>query len=85
MDGDPRGRIQAQPGPTTGPFHWSNRRLSIREIARLQTFPNGVRFAGSYADAQRQLGNAVPSLLAEVLARAISEQLLDRAVSLKSA
>jgi DNA (cytosine-5)-methyltransferase 1 len=74
----PSWTIQAQPGPATGPFHWDNRRLSVKEMARLQTFPNGVQIAGSYADAQRQLGNAVPSLLAEVLAREISSQLLAR-------
>jgi DNA (cytosine-5)-methyltransferase 1 len=72
----PAWTIQAQPGPATGPFHWCNRRLTMREMARLQTFPDDVDITGSIADAQRQLGNAVPSLLAEVLARAISEQFL---------
>jgi DNA (cytosine-5)-methyltransferase 1 len=72
----PSWTIQAQPGPATGPFHWDNRRLSVREMARLQTFPDDVVIKGSYSDAQRQLGNAVPSLLAEVLARAIRKQLL---------
>jgi DNA (cytosine-5)-methyltransferase 1 len=77
----PSWTIQAQPGPATGPFHWDNRRLSVREMARLQTFPNGIRIAGCYSDAQRQLGNAVPSLLAEVLAREISSQLFGRSVN----
>lgn len=72
----PSWTIQAQPGPATGPFHWANRRLAIQEMARLQTFPRSIVFSGTYADAHRQLGNAVPSLLAEVLARAIAEQLL---------
>jgi DNA (cytosine-5)-methyltransferase 1 len=72
----PAWTIQAQPGPATGPFHWHNRRLTMREMARLQTFPDDVEIAGNLADAQRQLGNAVPSLLGEVLARAIAEQLL---------
>jgi DNA (cytosine-5)-methyltransferase 1 len=72
----PAWTIQAQPGPATGPFHWSNRRLTMREMARLQTFPDDVDILGSIADAQRQLGNAVPSLLAEILARAIASQLL---------
>lgn len=76
----PSWTIQAQPGPATGPFHWENRLLSVREMARLQTFPKNIQFAGSYADAQRQLGNAVPSLIAEVLARAISTQLLGRSI-----
>lgn len=72
----PAWTLQAQPGPATGPFHWSNRRLSVEEMARLQTFPRGIAITGSLNDAQRQLGNAVPSLLAEVLARAIRDQLL---------
>ncbi len=72
----PSWTIQAQPGPATGPFHWSNRRLTMREMARLQTFPEDVEILGSISDAQRQLGNAVPSLLAEVLAREIAVQLL---------
>jgi len=73
---EPAWTLQAQPGPATGPFHWKNRHLSISEIARLQTFPDGIQIKGSYADAQRQLGNAVPSLLAEVLAREIAQQFL---------
>lgn len=74
----PAWTIQAQPGPATGPFHWNNRRLTMREMARLQTFPDDVEIVGGIIDAQRQLGNAVPSLLGEVLARAIARQLLDR-------
>ncbi|QXQ06934.1 DNA cytosine methyltransferase [Sphingosinicellaceae bacterium] len=72
----PAWTLQAQPGPATGPFHWTSRRLSMREMARLQTFPDDFQVTGSVADAQRQLGNAVPSLLGEVLARAIARQLL---------
>jgi len=75
--GQPAWTLQAQPGPATGPFHWSSRRLSMREMARLQTFPDNFVVSGTVADAQRQLGNAVPSLLAEVLARAIARQLLN--------
>jgi len=67
----PSWTIQAQPGPAIGPFHWKNRRLSARELCRLQTFPDDVEVRGSLSAVQRQLGNAVPSLLAEVLAREI--------------
>jgi DNA (cytosine-5)-methyltransferase 1 len=72
----PAWTIQAQPGPATGPFHWNNRRLTMREMARLQTFPDDVEIVGTLANAQRQLGNAVPSLMAEVLAKAIVWQIL---------
>lgn len=72
----PSWTIQAQPGPAVGPFHWRNRRLSMRELCRLQTFPDDVVIEGNRMAIQRQLGNAVPSLLAEVLARAMRAQLL---------
>ena len=72
----PSWTIQAQPGPAVGPFHWKNRRLSARELCRLQTFPDDVSVKGARTSVQRQLGNAVPSLLAEVLGRAIRTQLL---------
>jgi DNA (cytosine-5)-methyltransferase 1 len=74
----PSWTIQAQPGPAAGPFHWDNRRLSRRELCRLQTFPDDVKVVGSRIAAQRQIGNAVPSLLAEVIARCIRTQLLGR-------
>ncbi|HYE05723.1 MAG TPA: DNA cytosine methyltransferase [Planctomycetota bacterium] len=72
----PSWTIQAQPGPAVGPFHWDNRRLSVRELCRLQTFPDDVRIIGGRTSQQKQIGNAVPSLLAEVLGRAIRKQLL---------
>ncbi|WLA38500.1 DNA cytosine methyltransferase [Bradyrhizobium elkanii] len=73
----PSWTIQAQPGPATGPFHWTNRKLSARELARLQTFPNDFKFDCDRSEVQRMVGNAVPSLLAEILAREIRRQLLD--------
>lgn len=72
----PSWTIQAQPGPAIGPFHWTNRRLSSKELCRLQTFPDDVTVYGSLGSIQRQVGNAVPSLLAEVLGREIRAQLL---------
>lgn len=73
----PSWTLQAQPGPATGPFHWDNRLLSRRELCRLQTFPDSVDILGNHRAVQRQLGNAVPSLLAEVLGREMRRQLLD--------
>jgi len=72
----PSWTIAAQPGPAIGPFHWRNRRLSARELARLQTFPVDYVVSGSLREAQRQIGNAVPSALAEQLAIGIRVQLL---------
>lgn len=73
----PAWTISAQPGSAAGPFHWDNRRLSHDELARLQTFPHDIRVSGGRTAVQRQIGNAVPSLLAEVIAREIRTQLLD--------
>jgi DNA (cytosine-5)-methyltransferase 1 len=72
----PSWTISAHPGPSTGPFHWRNRSLSTRELCRLQTFPDGFRVFGGHTAARRQLGNAVPPLIGEILGREIAVQLL---------
>jgi len=61
---------------TTGCFtHPSeDRSLSVREGARLQTFPDHYEFVGSVASRCRQIGNAVPPLLASVLAHEVAIQ-----------
>ncbi len=59
----PSWTIAAQPGPWVGPFHWNNRRLRVPEIAAIQTFPLDYKFHGSRRSIQKQIGNAVPSLL----------------------
>ncbi len=72
----PSWTIQAQPGASVGPFHWKNRKLTFEEMGRLQTFPDGLAMNEGRTEMQRMVGNAVPSLVAEVLARAIRIQLL---------
>ena len=69
----PSPTIQAQPGPYVGPFHWRNRRLRLNELKRLQTFPDDFVICGNRRAAQRQLGNAVPPLLARRLAEGLAE------------
>jgi DNA (cytosine-5)-methyltransferase 1 len=51
------------------------RTLSIREAARVQTFPDEFRFAGQPSHRLRQIGNAVPPLLAEAIGVRIREAL----------
>jgi DNA (cytosine-5)-methyltransferase 1 len=72
----PSWTIQAAPGPATGPFHWRNRLLSMEELARLQTFPHNYQVVGNRRSAHRQIGNAVPCALGELLGLAIQQQLL---------
>lgn len=74
----PSWTIQAQPGPAIGPFHWRNRQLTALELCRLQTFPDGLKFDGGRREIQRLLGNAVPSLMTEILGWEIRRQLLGR-------
>ena len=51
------------------------RAISVREVACLQTFPMGFRFSGRLNSRIRQIGNAVPTRLAEVIGHhAISHQ-----------
>lgn len=53
----------------------SVRYFSVRESARLQTFPDGYVFHGSWTEAMRQLGNAVPVALGRRVAASIAEHL----------
>jgi DNA (cytosine-5)-methyltransferase 1 len=51
------------------------RYFTVREAARLQTFPDGWRFEGAWSEAMRQLGNAVPVDLARVVATSVADRL----------
>jgi DNA (cytosine-5)-methyltransferase 1 len=64
----PSWTIAATPGPWTGPFHWDSRRLRTPELAALQAFPAGYTFVGNRRERVRQIGNAVPPLLAQRMA-----------------
>jgi len=71
----PAWTIQARRSNNMGPFHWRNRILRISEIKRLQTFPDGYAIAGNVESAWRQIGNAVPPKLAQVLGTQIARAL----------
>lgn len=71
----PAWTIQARRSNNMGPFHWRNRILRIEEIKRLQTFPDDWHLAGRLEEQWRQVGNAVPPLLAQALGVAVRDHL----------
>ncbi len=53
-------------------FHYEqNRALTVRELARLQSFPDDFVFKGTKISQQQQVGNSVPPKMAEAIAKAI--------------
>jgi DNA (cytosine-5)-methyltransferase 1 len=55
-------------------FHYNlDRRISMREAARLQSFPDDFVFEARLRETERQVGNAVPPVLAWHVARAVAE------------
>jgi DNA (cytosine-5)-methyltransferase 1 len=53
----------------------SVRYLTVRESARVQTFPDDYVFLGSWTEAMRQLGNAVPKNLAAIVGKSVAKAL----------
>ncbi|EMN99585.1 C-5 cytosine-specific DNA methylase [Leptospira interrogans serovar Pomona str. UT364] len=79
----PAWTIQAEPGPATGPFHWKNRLLSIQELCALQTFPKNYKISGNRRSAVRQIGNAVPVALGELLGLSVKNQFFNYDIEIK--
>ena len=61
--------------PTLNPALETVRSITVREAARLQSFPDDYYFEGSRTSAFKQIGNAVPVVLAQKIAEAIKKML----------
>ena len=63
--------VTASGGGGTFMYHWTDRELTNRERARLQTFPDSFSFIGKYSSVRKQIGMAVPCELARIVTTAI--------------
>lgn len=59
------------------------RTISVREAARIQSFPDSFHFSGSMGDKFRLIGNAVPPILAKEIAKAVKSQVFGKKKSRK--
>lgn len=67
------GRGSGTGGPLIPPHPEQHRRLTVREVARIQTFPDKFFFCGSNSCGYRQIGNAVPVLMAYNISKIFNE------------
>lgn len=63
--------VTAAGGGGTFMYHWTDRELTNRERARIQTFPDNYEFVGNYSSVRKQIGMAVPCKLSEIVISAV--------------
>lgn len=67
--------VIASPGHWEGPFHWTNRRMRLKELAAIQTFPLDYKIVGSPRSIRKQIGNAVPCLLGKKMVECLIQNI----------
>lgn len=65
-------RLSVNPQQRASPYPYRHRYMTVRETARVMTFPDDWELCGPRGEQMRQLGNAVPVLLGEVFAKAVA-------------
>lgn len=63
--------VTAAGGGGTFMYHWTDRELTNRERARIQTFPDFYEFVGKYSSVRKQIGMAVPCQLSKIVTTAV--------------
>lgn len=63
-----------RPGNGTNIHPWEHRTISSREAARLQSFPDSFIFQGTEGSIRKQIGNAVPPLMAYAIGKQLGKQ-----------
>lgn len=63
-----------RPGNGTNIHPWEHRTISSREAARLQSFPDSFTFLGTEGSVRKQIGNAVPPLMAYAIGKQLGKQ-----------
>lgn len=72
---------EGKPALTKLPSTAQLRRITVEEAAALQTFPRDVDWQGSQSSRYRQIGNAVPPILAFHVASAVADSLIERSAA----
>jgi DNA (cytosine-5)-methyltransferase 1 len=72
-----QGLLDGRTKPSYGATPQRLRRITINEAARIQTFPIDYKFVGNKSSVYKQIGNAVPCLLASKVARYVHDNLFE--------
>jgi DNA (cytosine-5)-methyltransferase 1 len=81
---EPVRTVVAKLGKYSGPFHWKNRRFTMSEMKRLQSFPDDYFLHGTQSEKLQQIGNSVPPIFAERLAESVLQSIFGVDLGIKT-